>query len=112
MHPLDQSVIEDPGIATPMGQALMSDISVKFQGLENLTVCDLAKRFLVFARQLEEVVDAIASVINGLNTADERLLHMQQTGMATALRLDRDQTKEALKRAYSLIANTNVRVTV
>jgi hypothetical protein len=52
---------------------------------------------------LEQVADALASVIAGLQRGDASLSRMREAGIATAARFNRQQTKAALERVYGAL---------
>jgi glycosyltransferase involved in cell wall biosynthesis len=53
--------------------------------------------------ELEEVTDAIATVIEGLSRGDPQVLAMRDAGRATAARFTRQETKSALQRVYGAL---------
>jgi glycosyltransferase involved in cell wall biosynthesis len=55
---------------------------------------------------LEEVVDALAGVIVGLDRDDAELRKMRDAGLATAKRYDKQRTKTALEKVYAPLIRT------
>jgi glycosyltransferase involved in cell wall biosynthesis len=79
-------------------------IVVGYTGYGGLEYANSQNGFWFSPEQLEEVVDTIATVIEGLARGDRRLMHIREAGMATAARFSRQRTKEALKEVYSSFA--------
>ena len=83
-------------------------IVVGYTGYGGLEYASSQNGFWFSPEQLEEVVDTIATVIEGLSRGDQRLIQIAGSGIATAARFSKQHTKEALKQVYSLFAKPSM----
>ena len=79
-------------------------IVVGHHGIGGLEYATPENGFWFSPEQLEEVTDALATVIEGLNRGDQQLRKMREAGMATAARFTKQRTKQALERVYGEVA--------
>jgi glycosyltransferase involved in cell wall biosynthesis len=76
-------------------------IVVGFHGYGGMEYAGTENGFWFSPEFLEEVVDALAAIANGLEGNDAKLAAMREAGFATAARYTPALTKEALARAYA-----------
>ena len=75
-------------------------IVVGYRGIGGLEYATPENGFWFSPEQLEDIVDALAAVIEGLGRNDAKLLAMQKAGIATAARFSADETKRSLEKVY------------
>jgi hypothetical protein len=79
-------------------------IVVGYHGYGGLEYATPDNGFWFSPEQLEDVTDALAIVIDGLNHGVPKLQRMREVGMATAARFGKEQTIAALQRVYSSLS--------
>jgi len=97
---LSLSSMESFGLV-PIEAMASGCIVVGFHGYGGREYAGAENGFWFSPEFLEEVVDALAAVANGLQANDAKLAAMREAGFATAARYTRALTKEALARAYA-----------
>jgi hypothetical protein len=94
----------------PLEAMASNCIVVGYTGYGGLEYATSDNGIWLSPEQLEEVTDALASVIDGLTRGDPRLVAMQEAGMATAGRFGKQQTSAALRRVYGAMINAEAKV--
>ena len=93
---LSLSRLESLGLG-PLEAMASGCIVVGYHGTGGLEYATPENGFWFSPEQLEEVVDALASVIDGLNRGNANLRRMIDAGIATAARFSKEKTKQALQ---------------
>jgi hypothetical protein len=96
---LSLSAMESFGLV-PIEAMSAGCVVVGFNGYGGMEYAAPENGFWFSPECLEEVVDALATVANGLERSDPKLIAMLQAGHATAARYTRAETKAALARVY------------
>lgn len=89
----------------PLEAMASGAIVVGFHGYGALEYATDKNGFWFPADHIEEAADALARVVNGLNSGDEALAQMRKTGSETAAHYSKETTRSALREFYSSLGN-------